>query len=1148
MQSKESFATLRRVLLGATSIAVIGTASAAQAASELKVGDAPYTASGGTYASNALVSEETPGIVVRDDLDPNQPGSGGALDTGVTGVGQMIAFIQSATNPNAAGLSLCSGTLINPRTVIFAAHCVNARPAHLYGSQTGTGGGTSPVFGSTQGVPLSFGFEATNRCLADNPATPTNEGNGCAVGTGPYERWRDTAFQTQVNKHIYNANQIWYDTRSLTTPGSAGFIVADIAVATLDTPAFNVPTWAMLFSPLDGPTHALQMGYGVNGTSASAQGGAPCVATPTDNCSPRGAIDYRRRAAENMISVLGSLADRNIIVFGGAFGATTNNLYMLDFDSPSGPAGFSSPTNFDFDIFLGAALPREGTTAGGDSGGPLVVDQKYNRQVVAGVLSGGSRFFGAQRFSTYGTHSFYQPLHLYWDQIVLNNPYIYAGNKGGDGAWEDAGHWIQLMDPSYLIDANGQLVNSLPDTLGQGIAAGGAKFGTICNGPCASLAGTQPTGNGTPIFIEGGPGSTNFVPNNVEPINSATPGLTRKARYYDVTLSQPGATTLSSAVVIDRFTMDGPTKLDVKGGGGSLRVLGEYTQIAGWTNVDGLVRSGGDALIVSGLLSGVGTFKAPFLTVGAAILAPGGADNLGTLTIDGNAILSSGSALFIDAGRAGADKLAVTGSLTLSQNSAGQGPSLVMNKAKGAAPRHGQSFTIAESSALTGTFGQVFAFQGVLRPELTYTSTSVIANLRAGSLANQIGQSGPTEIAFARALDQLRGNSYNALFGLYGVVDLMDGPTLSRTLAGLSPSGIAGEAVSLQEKQSRVMLDAVTNRLSSLGTGGTSGTLSIVGSPQSVVAMQMGGTGFAAGSTRFDSAQSLVPTAGRTMAMPRGFSGFISGGVSTAGSTFGDNRAELAGQRNWHIGMGLEAAVSERATLGTAFGFAQGVGRPSGETARTDSRMTQAAVYGSYRLGGGAYLAGLASAESSRTDIDRQAGLGDAAFALTGATKASRYMAMAEAGVNLGVGQGLTLTPRASLGYSSYQLSGFREGGGELALQVDDLRLSRMEAKLGLKFAGSAKLAHGWSFVPQLQADYVRGLSGANNGLSVRFASAPDVAFLLPLAGGDTDWAEVKGGMKLVNGPFEIGAGVQSALGRSDFSDERAVADFTFRF
>lgn len=1114
MPSKQSFATVRRALLGAASIAVIGTSGAAYA------------------QERATGSEESPGIIINNALDPNTSGVGGALDTGVTGVGQMIAFIQSATNPAAAGLSLCSGTLINPRTVIFAAHCVNARPAHQYGSRTGTGGGTSPVFGSTQGVPLSFGFEATNRCQGTN---------GCATGTGPYERWRDSTFQTQVAQHIYNANQIWYDTRSLTTPGSNGFIVADVAIATLDTPAFDVPTWSMLFSPLDGPTHGLQMGYGVNGTSASAQGGAPCVASPTDNCSPRGAIDYRRRAAENMISVLASLADRNIAMFGGAFGATTNNLYMLDFDSPSGPDGFNSPNNFDIDVFDGAALQREGTTAGGDSGGPLVVDQRYDRPVVAAVLSGGSRFFGAQRFSTYGTHSFYQPLHLYWDQVVANNPYVYAGNKAGNGAWEDLTHWVQLMDPAYQIAVNGGLVNSLPDTPAQGIAGGGALFGTICNGPCAApLTGTQPTGNGTPVFIEGGPGSTNFVPDNVNPVNNANSALAVKARYYDVTLAAFGATTLSSARTIDRLTIDGPTKLDVKGTG-DLRVLGDFTQWVGWTNVDGLLRTD-EALVATGILTGAGTFKAPFLTIGSAVVAPAGHDQIGTLTVDGDMIMSSGSILALDARRGGADKLAVTGDLLLSEEQ-GRRPTLVMHK-NGAAPRHGESYVIASAAGgVSGTFGSILSFQGVLRPELAYGPTTITANLRAGSLAGHAQGYGAIVNAFANALDALRGSNYDSLYGLYGAVDLMDPTTLAATLNGLNPT-IVGETRSLQDRQSKVMLSAITDRLSMLGTGSLGRSLSIVGEPQALVelAAEPGTV-----SAQHSFASGLRPAETSFGKLPQGMSGFISGGFDQGRASYGIN-GENAGRRAWHVGMGLEMEIAENATLGTAFGYSNGYSLPGIDRSRTESRMTQAAVYGSYRLGGGAYVAGLAVAEKSRTGIDRQASTGEVMFDLAGATTASRYNLQVEGGVNLGIARGLTLTPRASLGYSSYAFGGYREGGGELALQIDELSVRQLEARLGARLAGATRLAGGWTFAPQLQADYVQNLSGGNDGMAVRFAAAPDQAFLLPLAGGSGGWAEIRGGLTLANGPLEFGAGVESSIGRADIRDDRAVADFTLRF
>lgn len=100
------------------------------------------------------------------------------------------------------------------------------------------------------------------------------------------------------------------------------------------------------------------------------------------------------------------------------------NLYQLDFDDPRRGTAAASP--YDFNLFRDAPLPKEGTTAGGDSGGPLILDQTFARKVVIGVLSGGSRFFGPQPFSTYGTSSFYQPLYLFWDYIAAKNPYRYA--------------------------------------------------------------------------------------------------------------------------------------------------------------------------------------------------------------------------------------------------------------------------------------------------------------------------------------------------------------------------------------------------------------------------------------------------------------------------------------------------------------------------------------------------------------------------------------------------------------------------------------------------------------------------------------------------------------------------------------------------
>jgi hypothetical protein len=681
-----------------------------------------------------------------------------------------------------------------------------------------------------------------------------------------------------------------------------------------------------------------------------------------------------------------------------------------------------------------------------------------------------------------------------------------------------------------MIDVNGALVNGLPDTPAQGVAAGGAKFGQICFlADCTTLSGTQAAGDGTAVFLPGGPGSTDFVPNNIR----ANPAAGVRARYYDVTLSAPGTTTLGSSVTIDRMALDGQTRLNV-GKGGSLNVLGTYTQAQGWTNVDGRVESGRDMLLVSGMLSGTGTVRAPFVTAVGAIVAPAGGDRIGTLTVDGNMILASASSLFIDASRAGADRLAVTGNLALG------GGSLVFNKlTDAAAPRHGQKFDIATAASIDGRFGNVFSFQGVLRPEITYTNTAVTAELRAGSLVTILDGQNATALAFAGALDQLRSSSYNQLFALYGAVDLMGAQQLSATLGSLAPR-ITGETRSLQDSQSRVMLNAVTDRLSSLGTASAPAGLSIVGSPAMFGDAQRGQVMQA-------SAANLIPTgAAATPPMPRGMSGFISGGATMNRASYGTGQANVQAQRSSHVGMGLEMELADGLTVGTAFGIASGFSAPGVD--RTEAKTTQVAAYGSYRLGGGAYVGGVASAETSRANFQRNAQTGDAVFDLHGATTSSRYNLMAEAGVNLPVAPGITLTPRAQLGYGRYELGGFRENGGEVALQLDDLKLERVEARMGARLAGSHGLGGGWTLTPQLQGDYVRLLAGSSDGMKVRFANAGDHVFALPLAGGDTSWAEARGGLSVTNGRFAIGAGMETSIGRTDARDSRAVADMTFRF
>ncbi|HEX6072782.1 MAG TPA: autotransporter domain-containing protein [Sphingomicrobium sp.] len=1105
--------------------------SAPIATPQIVTNDGPFITPG---TGTPIPGSNPPAIIPGSDY----ANSADVLSTGINGIGQMITIDQ--VNTTDAFLGLCTGTLINPRTVITAAHCVDSAPAYFYGSNTGGGGGlfgqVAAQLSSTNGIPISFGFSSTNRCRGVAV-------NGCATGTGPYEAWRDAGFQTVTDLAIYNGNQVWYNPIAPTEFG-----LADIALVTLDRHVEDIPTWTLLFSPVTESTHATLTGYGGAGVGTSGIGDAA-------------GIDYRRRSAENMLDALMSSVDwlQSPAIFGPDFhdfDALAHSMYWFDFDDPNfsvigaitnpnffnntAPEGQPDNGYYDFNGLGGAALPHEGITAGGDSGGPLIVDELFDRPVVAGVLTGSWSFGGS---AYYGEFSVYPPLFLYWQSIVANNPYKYVSAKAGDGDWFDPTHWVQDMDPNYaVIDSNGDLVNSLPDVAQLGHDSTAGRWSSdICflGFSCSNVTGTAyPTGDGNYIVVPGGPGSTNFVPNNVEPVNSPVPVVYRQARYYDVTLREGGTTTLGGNATIDKLTIDGAsiaTRLNITTSG-RLDVWSDFTQLGGWTNVDGKLTTG-EALIASGILSGSGTIDPTYLTVVAGAVAPGGA-GIGNLTVAGNVILASASGLLIDLRRGTSDLLKVVGDAdNVGALALGDG-SLLLTQVPGAtAARFGETFLIASAQGgVAGTFGSAGMTSGVLVPHVTYAPDKVYVTLGAASLASLVGGSNSTALAFAGALDALRGTSYNKLWNLYGTVDWMDANQLTTTFSALSPAGIVGETQLMQDRQSRQLFGSVGDRLSLLGTGQARG-ISFNGGAAPLMRNRDGMSA---------SAQLGLTSTGQAIDLPAagGLTGFVMTGSDHVRSSYGDMRMGDAGQYNRYFASGLEAPMGQ-AIVGTAIGYAESTSNAGFDEAK--SKVTQAAAYASLPIGGGAYVGGVVAAERASTDVNRLGTDTASTFRLTGATRSSRYMATAEAGFRTGIGHGLSLNPRAQLGVSHYSLGGFREEGGETALALDGLKLNRIESRIGAKLDGTAMLGK-WALRPNLQADYVRLLSGANNGLSVSFAAAPEYSFVLPLTNGGSGWMEVKGGVELSRGAFTIGLSGQATAGDAPIADQRGAVDLTLRF
>ncbi len=410
---------------------------------------------------------------------------------------------------NEAGNSggTCTGLLINPRTVLFAAHCVDSVTPGGYDAPTSPGNRaqvgytTDPTFGRTNLREFLFGLDFVV------PAGDARVVNGASV-------------------------MVWYDPRSrfgsAAIPNNGTFLPADVAIAGFDTPnellgrdAAN--GMALLFSPVTAPVAVRMGGYGQSGSGF-------------DGTRTSGTVEesFNRRLVNN---TLGFLGDERSLAQGIYPPATADilepagqvyqDLYWADFDDPqratrpffNGPGAdtvcpaTNANCRLDHDPFPGAAVSGEGITAAGDSGSPLATSA-FGRQVSLGVLSQGSRFFYESignpddnfvrftGFSNFGTVAGYNPLFLFWDQIVVNNPYKYVTTAAGDGEWTDAARWTQELDPLYMVLAGSTLVNGLPTTPALGVSSAAANVGTINANPspaasCAFLGTCPPTGGTT---------------------------------------------------------------------------------------------------------------------------------------------------------------------------------------------------------------------------------------------------------------------------------------------------------------------------------------------------------------------------------------------------------------------------------------------------------------------------------------------------------------------------------------------------------------------------------------------------------------------------------------------------------------------------
>ena len=1098
----------------------------------------------------------------------------------ITGIGQMIISTPAA-EPGRVNLGLCTGSLINPRTVLFAAHCVNSRPATSYGSGSG-------------GVAIGFGFNASN-----NSTLP-----GAPVGTSPLLNWLfgatgRAANTTSVADNFYTVNSVVYNPLS-TQPGN-GFLYGDVAIASLDTPTRNIPTWALLFSALPAPTtigasgtgyHVALSGYGTNGT------GILGTTDPNFTDGRPNPSDYRRRLAENFLGGLTSLDDVQNAIFGSATGPLPQNLYWIDFDDPR--RGTASALPLDFNSFRDNALPNEGGTAPGDSGGPLILDRTFQRQVILGVLSGGfSRFFNSMPVNGYGSNSFYQPLYLYWDYIAANNPYRYVSAIAGDGNWTDPTRWVTNTDPNYqIIGPNGQLINGVPTTVGGTTTDVSGRFGQICvqgnvsgaigNNRCRD-AGTgalisTPGGIGTsgtdtlggtgesapavglannfgtdtisslttldgdvavlesqanaaspPATIANGlPGATNFVPNNVDPVR-ATGTI---GRYFDVTLSATGTTTLNTTVTIDRFTLSGAgARLNIDSTG-FLTSLIDVTQLTGTMQVNGRLTTQGDYLLQAGGLNGTGTISTPFFTSVLGTISPGASGNvgsIGTLTFNGNVILASGNRYLVDLGANGvSDRIVATAGTGGSTGAANVGGVIGFSFSP-TTLRAGNVYTILTAAGgVTGTFVNPGAFSAILTPRLSYSATAVTATIDAGLYANVVGTS-PVQRAYAQLLDQNRASG--GYLDIYGPLDLQNATTIQSTLDSLAPRN-----QTLQRSLGTLVMDNsqrfTEQRLAALQPGALDGTLAIIGNPLQVATARTTAADVTRGTNGIATAE-----VNQTARLPEGTGAFIAAGYLDGDSRPMATAIPLGGRdqfNGYYVAGGIETEIGTNAALGFALSYTNVDGTTTAaQTARGE--LYQGTVYGKVKVSRGVVLDGQASIGIFYTNTRRDVSIVGSTFTLTGQNESQALAG--EFGVSTPVAlDSLSLAPRFALRASRLAFGGYSENGGGPALRYERRNFDSIQGLAGVVVSG------GKAIKPYLSAYYVHEFNDRAGVFGANFAGGNGPNAIFALTNQDLNWAEVAGGISYGTRKVSVSVGADTTIGRGDVSNQSYRASIKIGF
>jgi opacity protein-like surface antigen len=586
---------------------------------------------------------------------------------------------------------------------------------------------------------------------------------------------------------------------------------------------------------------------------------------------------------------------------------------------------------------------------------------------------------------------------------------------------------------------------------------------------------------------------------------------------------------LSSTRTIDRLNVGGNAEL-VIGSTGNLTSLMDINQTGGHISVDGALNSVGDYTLFFGYLTGAGILNSPFLTNIAGTIAPGDIGNIETLTIDGSAVLSSGSSLMIDIGSNGiSDVLSITGDSSL-------GGTVFFNPNLGV--RSGNTYTFLTTSGLQSGELSAANISSILTPVLTHNINSVTALIEAGSYNNAISTSNSLHASYAKLLDSNR--DLGGLDAVYATLDLSSDSQIQEVLTSWAPEAEM-TVRSLAKATTDTLSQFHSSRLRIMETGSWSGgSISVMGSPGKIASHQDAMAPMSNVEVSDMDNEASIKT---NKKIADDYSIYLAGSFIDGSASVMPFSSNLEKEHfdGWTLSAGIEHAVSENIKLGASLSYTD-LSLNDQAAKSVNSNHAAVTLYGQLQSKSNLVLSGQFSIGSFDTSTERNI-VFPASYALSSEDENLSVTSKIQLSKPLKMSD-FTLIPKVGLQTAMVDFNDVLETGGITALNIDRKYYSSTQGRLGLDIVSNKNS----NFYMRISGDVVNEFDDSLNVFRAGFAQNNGESANFLLAGTDQFWGEVGAGFAFEIDKAVMSLSVDTTVGRDDLSTQSYRAGITFKF